>query len=129
MIFPDPGRNTVARMRDDHAGPVYTTDNPAYPSRLRARFIVVDPADSKRIYVLFGGAGAAQAGPAWLCISNDRGATWSRLKDFSGERIRSVYFDSGLSVVTESGVFAMAENGWEQSAPPPGGIGFASGRR
>src|ERR1017187_665620 len=35
MIFPDPARNTVEHMRDDHAAPVFTTDDPAYPSRAR----------------------------------------------------------------------------------------------
>jgi hypothetical protein len=33
MIFPDPKKNTVERMRDDHAAGVLSTDDPAYSGR------------------------------------------------------------------------------------------------
>ncbi len=128
MIFPDPAQNTVERMRDDHAAPVYSTDDPAYPPRLRVRFIAVDPADSKRIFVVMGQPRGA--GSSWLCASRDRGATWSRLKEFTGERIQSMYLDNGLRLIGESGVHALSGARWEKFAAPPGGaIQSASGGR
>src|SRR5579872_2963252 len=33
MIFPDPRRNTVEHMRDDHGEVELTTDDPAYPAK------------------------------------------------------------------------------------------------
>lgn len=57
-----------------------------------------DPADPRRLYVAFGGGRGA-----WLCFSKDGGATWTRLKEFSGEQIRFIYFDAGVRVVSDSG--------------------------
>jgi hypothetical protein len=62
-------------MRDDHAEGPWITDDPAYPGG-EARQIVINPADSKRIYVLF-----AAPGKSWLCLSKDGGASWTRIKE------------------------------------------------
>lgn len=128
MIFPDPERNTVARMRDDHAAVVYTTADPVYPARGQVRFIAVDPADSKRVYVVFAGPPRAPAGASLLVATEDRGATWKPRKEFSGERIHAVYFDDGPRVVSESAVYAVKAGEWERLAGPPGGaVESASG--
>jgi photosystem II stability/assembly factor-like uncharacterized protein len=122
MVLPDPARNTVEHMRDDHAAPMLTTADPAYPGPSRVRFIAVDPADSKRIYVLFGNA--------WLVVSRDRGRTWSRVRQFSGEAMQAMYFDSVLRLVSGSGVFALRGEEWEHTPGPPGAtIQSASGGR
>ena len=52
MIFPDPKKNTVECMRDDHAAAILSTDDPAY-STGRAGFIAVDPDDHSRVYAVF----------------------------------------------------------------------------
>src|SRR5260370_190521 len=99
-------------------GPPPRRDAPAYPGG-EAHFIAVDPSDSKRIYVLFGGFG--RGGKTWLCFSKDRGVTWTRLRELAGERVRALYFDSGLRAVTESSAFFLNGERWEQSLGPPGG--------
>ena len=96
MVLPDPARNTVEHLRDDHSAPMLTTADPAYQGPSRVRFIAVDPADSKRIYVLFGNA--------WLVVSRDRGSTWSRVRQFSGEAMQAMYFDSVLRLVSPNTV-------------------------
>jgi photosystem II stability/assembly factor-like uncharacterized protein len=122
MIFPDPKKNTVERMRDDHAAGVLSTDDPAY-SGGRAGYIAVDPDDTSRVYAVFSN----QRG-AWLIFSNDGGATWSRLREFPGERIHLIYFDAGLRIVGESGVYTSNGDGWEHLAGPAGErFQFASG--
>src|SRR6266478_693950 len=126
-IFPRPSAKTVEHMRDDHAEAALTSDDPAYPGG-EAHFIAVDPSDSKRIYVLFGGFG--RGGKTWLCFSKDRGVSWTRLREFAGERVRALYFDSGLRAVTESSVFLLTGERWEQFPGPPGtAIQSASGGR
>src|SRR5205814_9775380 len=48
----------------------------------------------------------------------------------SGERVRALYFDSGLRAVTESSVFFLTGERWEQFPGPPGtAIQSASGGR
>jgi photosystem II stability/assembly factor-like uncharacterized protein len=122
MIFPDPKKNTVERMRDDHAAGVLSTDDPAY-SGGRAGYIAVDPDDTSRVYAVFSN----QRG-AWLIFSKDGGATWSRLREFPGERIHLIYFDAGLRIVGESGVYTSNVDRWEQLAGPAGErLQFASG--
>ncbi len=111
MVLPDPARNTVEHMRDDHAAPVLTTSDPAYPGS-RVRFIAVDPKDSNRIYALFANR--------WLVSSGDRGRTWSRLRQFPLETALAMYFDGPLRVVTESAVFTVRGQEWERAPGPPG---------
>src|SRR5437764_10025883 len=59
MIFPDPAR-TVEHMRDDHAAPTLTSDDPAYLPGTRISRIAIDPANSRRIAVVWGGARGAR---------------------------------------------------------------------
>jgi len=122
MVLPNPARNTVEHMRDDHAAPLLTTDDPAYPGS-RVRFMAVDPADSNNVYALFGGQGGR--GAAWLTVSRDRGRNWVRVRQFLGRTIRAMYFDGTLRLVSESGVFALRGGEWEET-PGPQGVAIQS---
>jgi photosystem II stability/assembly factor-like uncharacterized protein len=120
MIFPDPGR-TVEHMRDDHAAPTLTTADPAYQPGPRIGQIAIDPADSSRIYVMWGGKATGRAASSGrLCFSRDRGASWTRVRDFSGDSIALVYFDDGVRVVAGSGVYSLEGREWKRAAGPPG---------
>ena len=116
MIFPDPARHTVEHMRDDHAAPMLTTDDPRLPARRQSiSRIAIDPADSNRLYVVFGGLRRTQSRAA-LRLQGPR----RPLDDGQGflrrDPSRSSYFDHGPHVVTGSGVFrSMARSG---RAPP-----------
>ncbi len=124
MIFPDPSRNTVERMRDDHAAPVYTTDDPAYPSRARIRSIAV----SKDKQLVAGFENGAR-NRTWLCYSTDNGASWKRLEEVP-ERVLQSTFDPDLVVIRESGVSILREGQWDRRPGPPGGpMEFASAGR
>jgi photosystem II stability/assembly factor-like uncharacterized protein len=122
MVLPNPARNTVEHMRDDHAAPLLTTDDPAYPGS-RVRFMAVDPADSNNVCALFGGQGGR--GAAWLTVSRDRGHNWARLRQFPGQAMRTMYFDGTLRLVSESGVFALHSGEWEET-PGPQGVAIQS---
>jgi len=122
MVLPNPARNTVEHMRDDHAAPLLTTDAPAYPGS-RVRFVAVDPADSNNVYALFGGQGGR--GAAWLTVSRDRGRNWARLRQFPGQAMRTMYFDGTLRLVSESSVFALRGGEWEET-PGPQGVAIQS---
>jgi photosystem II stability/assembly factor-like uncharacterized protein len=111
-------------MRDDHAAPMLTTDDPAYLSNQRINRIAIDPEDSKCIYVAFGGRGSARAR---LCFSRDRGVNWTVVKGYSGDPIALVYFDHGAHVVAGSGVYTLEGGEWKHFAGPPGSpVEFAS---
>ncbi len=104
MVLPDPKKNTVEHMRGDHAAPLLTTADPAYPGgAARVRFIAVDPADSKRIYVLFGGRAR---GSTRLCFSRDRGAHWTEVSGLAGFTAHAMYFDGALILAGDSAVLA-----------------------
>jgi photosystem II stability/assembly factor-like uncharacterized protein len=99
MIFPDPTR-TVEHMRDDHAAATLTTDDPAYLPGARIGGIAVDSADTKRIAVVWGGGRRDRR--ARVARSEDRGATWTVVKDFTGEPVPLIYFENGdLRIITK----------------------------
>jgi photosystem II stability/assembly factor-like uncharacterized protein len=101
MILPDPAR-TVEHMRDDHAAPMLTSDDPAYLPGTRISGIAIDPANSKHIAVVWGG-GRRGGAKARLCESADGGAHWSIVKDLTGESVPLLYYDRGLHMITGSG--------------------------
>ncbi|HWR54454.1 MAG TPA: hypothetical protein VN428_25325 [Bryobacteraceae bacterium] len=126
MIFPDPGKDTVDRMLDDHAGPAITTGDPVFPQDHYVQSILVDPGDSSRLYVAFTGRlpvdsrHAAKDGTV-LFASSDFGKSWSRLKEFPGEMVHLMYSVSGsrdLNVVADSGVYRLASGRWQHLAAP-----------
>jgi hypothetical protein len=124
MLLPDPARRTAEHMRDDHAGPVLTTDDPAYPSgeRVQVRFIAVDPGDSNRIYAVLEYSQRKQ----FLAYSGNHGRSWSRVREFLNESVRYVYFDGGLRLVTGSGVIGLHGDRWNQYPGLPGATFFAA---
>jgi photosystem II stability/assembly factor-like uncharacterized protein len=128
MVLPDPALGTVEHMRDDHAAPMLTTGDGAYPSgeRVRTLFIAVDPEDSKRVYALLEHGQHGQR----LVFSADSGRKWSRVPTFSNAAVRHMYFDGGLRLVTGSGVFDVHGDRWNYAAGLPG-VNFraASGGR
>jgi photosystem II stability/assembly factor-like uncharacterized protein len=128
MILPDPKKNTVERMRDDHAAPVISSDDPAYLPRHYVKFIAVDPSDSKRIYVAMTGRSPISSrtqAPATTVLlgSTDYGKTWSRLKEFPGEQVQLIYMlagKPGVNVITDSGVNVFANGQWQRFDLPGG---------
>ena len=124
MVLPDPKQNTVEHMRDDHAGPLLTTADPAYiPSRVR--FIAIDPADSKRVYVLLGGKDSTR-----LVSTADRGRHWTIVRELPGLNARAMYFDGALKLVGESQVLTISGGRSQETAGPAGApIRSASGGR
>ncbi len=123
MIFPDP-KHTVERMPDDHAAPMLQTEDRAFLPGARVGQIAIDPKDSKRIYVVIGGTRNARR--ARLIASQDRGASWTAIKDFT-ERIPLAYFDEGPRVVTAGGVLSLDGSEWKLAAgPSKAPIQFAS---
>ena len=130
MVLPNPARHTVEHMRDDHAAPLLTTEDPAYPGG-RIRFIAVDPADASRVWALAGPAGRpGTSGAVWLCGSRDGGRTWRRVREFTGETIQAMYVDGALRLVAENAVFTARGGDFERIPGPAGGaIRSASGGR
>ena len=134
MILPDPRKNTVERMRDDHAAPMLASGDPAYPkARHHVKHIAVDPDDSRRLFVALTGrtpvdtaaqAAAQAAAPATLLLgSNDYGRTWSQLKTFPGEQVVLIYKLPGrpeVTVVTDGGVHVLEGAEWRRFAAPGG---------
>jgi len=89
----------------------------------------VDPNDSNRLYVAFTGRSPVDTrrqAPenTVLLASNDRGKTWSRLKEFPGEMVHLLYAlpgKSGVHVVTGSRVDIWNGSEWQHLAGPGGG--------
>ncbi len=129
VILPDPEKNTVERMPDDHAAPVISTDDPAYPRGHYVRSITVDPNDSNRLYVAFTGRSpvdtARQPREGTIILaSNDRGRTWARLRELPGEIVHLVYAlpgKPGVNVVAASGVHTWNGREWQRFAGPGSG--------
>jgi hypothetical protein len=123
MVFPDPKRNTVEHMIDDHAMGQLTTDDPAYPRGTRIRQIAIDPADSNRIYVALAGGSGRLA----LCYSVDRGVTWQRVRESAKEEAVLLYFDRRIRLVTGASVLTLESGNWKAAAGPSAApIEFAS---
>jgi photosystem II stability/assembly factor-like uncharacterized protein len=126
MALPDPKRDTVEHMRDDHAGPLLTTSDPAYLPTTRVRFVAIDPADPVHVAVLFTGREGTR-----LVSSPDRGRHWTSTRDFSGGlNVQAMYFDGGLKLVADSRVFTIRGENRDVTPGPAGApIRSASGTR
>jgi len=118
MILPDPAKNTVVHMQGDHADPFLTSDDPQFPGgRWRITAIAVDPSDSNRVYAAFSGD------PVVLCVSADRGKTWSRAHEFGRQQVLALQVGPGegtIYLVTDSGVHRCAGGAWEHRPGPEG---------
>jgi photosystem II stability/assembly factor-like uncharacterized protein len=112
MIFPNPARNTLEHMLDDHAAGFLTSDDPAYPRGVLIRQIAIDPSDPNRIYAAFGGNRTA------ICFSPDHGVNWKRVREARNEALVLLYFDRGLHLVTGSGVLTQEGAEWKAGMGP-----------
>jgi photosystem II stability/assembly factor-like uncharacterized protein len=117
MLFPNPARNTVEHQLGDHSNYSLTSDDKAYPAGQSTTAIAVDPADSKRIHVAFGGWGASGT---VLLASTDRGVSFQPEHEFPGDRIVLLHVSPrGLVAVGKKGVYAELRGVWE-TRPGPG---------
>jgi len=135
MVFPDPARGAVVRARGDHAEPLMTADDPAYPSGRYASIhaVAVDPTDSHRVYVALRAAGSPIPGtpaePTRLVGSTDGARSFVSLTAFAQERIFAIWPEPGGNVVRvfgETGTYEGAGTTWRHH-PAPDGVRFESG--
>ena len=119
MIFPDPRQNTVEHQNGDHAEYSLTTADASFPSGQSVSAIVAG--QDGRIWVAFNPRRGADASPSFH--SSDRGATWSRAREFPGERIVALEAgpDSLLAVGTRR-VHRLDGNTWTEVAALPAGV-------
>jgi hypothetical protein len=134
MIYPDPTKGTIEHTWSDHAEYVITTNDTSYPAsgqEIDIQAIAVDPADSKRVYLIFGSTFASER-PSSLYYSKDRGQSWKRLTEFAQEKIYAIYVqppsEGGIvDIVSESGVYEGSDNAWVHRIGPQGEkINYAS---
>lgn len=129
MVFPGPMRHTEEHTWSDHAEYFLTTGDPSYPASGREidiQAVAVDPVDPNHLYIAMSGI-ARSSQPASLYFSRDRGKTWSRLTQFTRERIYTIYIEPGpaaqkqtVYVVGETGVYEGRGGGWRHLPGPPG---------
>jgi photosystem II stability/assembly factor-like uncharacterized protein len=118
MVFPDPKKNTVEHQNGDHAEYSLTTADPSFPA---GRSISAMAIRDGRIWIVFGPRRGADG--ALLYVSSDRGATWSKAHEFSGERILA--FDAvphGLLVVGTREVHRFDGSNWTVAGALPAGL-------
>jgi photosystem II stability/assembly factor-like uncharacterized protein len=134
MVFPDPAKGAAEHTWSDHAEYVITTSDSSYPAsgqEIDIQAIAVDPADSNRLFIVFGST-FATARPSSLYYSQDRGKSWTRQTEFARERIYAIdvqpISEGGLiDVVGESGIYEGNNNDWSRRMGPAGEkIKFAS---
>ncbi len=124
MLVPDPARNTVAHMQDDHADTFFTSDDEAFPGPgINVSLIAVDPRDPARLYVVWGSRGLE------VRVSDDRGKTWRAAGRLEGVHAHAagVGPDGAFYLVASDGVHALRGDEWEhRAAPGPGEIQYAA---
>lgn len=119
MIFPDPKKNTVEHQNGDHAEYSLTTGDTSFPAGRSIAANVVE--DGGRIWVAFGPRRGADA--SLLYSSPDRGATWSRVREFPGERPLALEsMADGLLLVGSRQVYRFAGSEWTAPAALPAGL-------
>jgi len=128
MVFPDPRKNTVEHENGDHADYELTTSDTSFPAGHAISQILVDPADSSRIWVAF--AGPRGDASSLLYFSDDRGAAWSRAREFPSERILTLASEpDALLVVGASHAYRFSSGKWATLAALPDGVTRASAGR
>jgi photosystem II stability/assembly factor-like uncharacterized protein len=136
MLFPSPKKKFEEHMCGDHADYFLTTEDPSYPysgQEVQIEAIAVDPADSRRIYLAFGGS-PARTTSSRIFFTSDGGEHWLPLHDLPSGHIFVLYAKAGprgkgteLTVVSEKGVFHKSGDQWESKPGPAGrSILFAS---
>ncbi|MCJ7822887.1 MAG: hypothetical protein MUQ26_07425, partial [Armatimonadetes bacterium] len=117
MILPDPARNTVEHTTGDHGSGFFASDDDRMDAAgIRVAALAVDPADSKRLYMVLEDQGPA----VWR--SEDRGETWSEAGTLAGRRVHAISARAdGLYVVSSAGVDVWMKGEWEHREGPSGG--------
>lgn len=118
LLFPDPAKNTVEHMRDDHASHRFTTEDPAYRGVSKILAITIDPKDRRSIYLAVGGRQQK-----WLLHSKDGGKSWERTGDIASDQVFFLRADPGspdLIVAGSDGVRVLGRAG----ASPASGAKF-----
>lgn len=128
MVFPDPRKNTVEHQNGDHADYSLTTGDASFPAGHVISEIAVEAGGSARIWIAF--AAGRGNGAALLYVSSDGGASWSREREFPGERILALAVEpDALLVAGNRNVHRLAGSTWTTLAAVPPGITRASGGR
>jgi photosystem II stability/assembly factor-like uncharacterized protein len=128
MIFPDPKKNTVEHQDGDHSEYSLTTADASFPAGHTITDIVVAGGASPHIWLAFGARRGTNA--ALLYGSADGGATWSKEREFSGERILTMAAEpTGLLVAGNRQTYRLAQGQWTEVAALPAGITRASAGR
>jgi len=128
MVFPDPRMNTIEHQTGDHAQFSLTSADPSFPVGHVITHIAVDSAPHSRIWLAF--EGRQDAGAAILYVSADGGATWSREREFPGERILALAAQpEEVLVVGSHHVHRLARGAWTILALVPEGATRASAGR
>ncbi len=130
MLFPNPKKKCEEHMCGDHADYFLTTDDLSYPysgQEVQIQAITVDPVDSRKIFIGFGGS-PARGLPARILSSTDGGDSWNPLPEFPAGRIHLIHAgasaagkSASLAVVSENGVFLKSGDQWQSKPGPPGG--------
>jgi hypothetical protein len=128
MVFPDPKKNTIEHQNGDHSEYSLTTGDASFPAGRTISAMVVEGGGNSRIWLAFGPKRGADA--SLLYVSSDRGASWSRERDFPGERILELEAgpDALLAIATGH-VHRLAGGAWTQLATLPAGVTRASAGR
>jgi photosystem II stability/assembly factor-like uncharacterized protein len=118
MVFPDPKKNTVEHQNGDHAEYSLTTADPIFPAGHSISGIAIHDG---RIWVTFGPRRGADTSA--LYVSADQGATWTRARDFPGERILTIdAVARDLLVVGTRQVHRLAGTEWAVTGALPAGV-------
>jgi photosystem II stability/assembly factor-like uncharacterized protein len=127
MVFPDPARNTAARLTGDHAEYVLHSDDPLYASageRMALQAIAVARDGTVTIAMSGGGVFRGSSQPGALLQSSDGAVHWRKLRDLPAGRVLSMATAGAnaneLIVVTERQVLRLRAGGWTAHDGPPG---------
>jgi len=127
LIWPDPKQVVRKRIRGDHAGVSFVTEDD-YPGG-RITVIRLDPENSKHVYVGLNGKPR-------LYLTVDSGASWAHIKTFTGGHLHSLFIDPNSSpdqrnlyVFTDMALSARIDGDWREpySAFPAGPIRDVAG--
>ncbi len=115
LLFPDPAKNTVEHMRDDHASQSLTTDDAAYQGVRRIFAVTIDPRDPASIYLAAGGRQGK-----WLVHSKDGGKSWERLGEIDSAQVFFLRVDPASSGVLIGGSDGVHSSGSRSVLPAAG---------
>ena len=122
MILPDPRKNTVEHQVGDHSDIYLSSDDPAYPGAGSISALVVDPHDSKRLYIAF----TKRPGSA-VYVSADRGASWKELAAIPQTAVLLTVHGDNVVAIAGKAAYEINRNGKvTEGSALPGNILAAS---